>query len=68
MQVVQDGLLWYVVPQHTNSLRTKKQTTKFSSTKFQKQKFVQVLSYSEFKDWRANSVDLDEVAHYETIG
>ena len=26
---------------------------------------VQVISYLEFKDWRANSVDLDEVAHYE---
>ena len=23
------------------------------------------ISYSEFKDWRANSVDLDEVAHSE---
>ena len=23
------------------------------------------MSYLEFKDWRANSADLDEVAHYE---
>ena len=26
---------------------------------------AQALSYGEFKDYRANSVDLDEVAHYE---
>ena len=25
----------------------------------------QAISYLEFKDWRANSVDLDDVAHYE---
>ena len=40
------------------------QTTKFPSAKLQK-KIIQAISYSELKDYRANSVDLDEVAHDE---
>ena len=47
-----------------NYFTTKKQTTKFSSANFQK-----MLSSSyiilRFQDQRANSVDLDEVAHDE---
>ena len=31
----------------------------------QEKNFVPALSYSEFKDSRANTVDTDEVAHYE---
>ena len=46
-----------------NSLTTKKQTTKFSSANFQKCQ-VQALSYCEFKDLRANSVDLDGIKSY----
>ena len=44
------------------TLTRKKRATKFSSAKFKK--IIQAISNSEFKDWRANSVDLDEVAHY----
>ena len=40
------------------------QTTKFSSVKIHKI-FIQAMSYSEFKDERGKSVDLDEVAHDE---
>ena len=39
---------------------------KFPSAKF-KRKFIKVISNSEFKDKRTNSVDLDEVAHYEPL-
>ena len=50
------------------SLTTKKQTTKFSSAKLKK-KYIQAISYSEFKDEWASSEDLDEMAqndrHYE---
>ena len=49
---------------YPNSLTTKQQTTKFSSAKFKKN-FTQAISYSEFKDYRANGVDLGEVAHDE---
>ena len=38
--------------------------TKFTSAKFNKI-FVQALSHWEFKEQRANSVDLDEAACYE---
>ena len=47
-----------------NSLTTNKQVTKFSSANFQKI-YVKTISYLEFKDKRANSVDLDEEAHDE---
>ena len=42
----------------------KKQTTKCSSAKKSK-KVKSKLYHIEFKDWRANSVDLGEVAHHE---
>ena len=45
-----------------NSLTTKKQTTKFSSANFQK---MLNPSHIIFRIQRANSLDLDEVAHYE---
>ena len=48
-----------------NSLSAKKQTTKFTSAKIKKKCIVQYISYWEFKEYRANSVDLDEAAHYE---
>ena len=48
-----------------NSFTTKKQMTKFSSANFQKICNPSYISYWEFKDHRANSVDLDEVAHDE---
>ena len=48
-----------------NSLTSKKQMTKLPSANFQKKCQVQAISYWELKDSRANSVDLDEVAHYE---
>ena len=38
--------------------------TKFSSANFQKM-LSSSQSCGEFRDWRVNSVDLDEVAHYE---
>ena len=44
---------------------TEKQMTKYSSANFQKMWSPSYISYREFKDLRANSVDLDEVAHYE---
>ena len=48
----------------------KRQTTKFFSGKFESAKFeqkvfLQAISYSEFRDQRENSVDIDEVAHDE---
>ena len=49
-----------------NSLNTKKQTTHFSTAKKKKKKKnIHANSYSKFRDWRTNSVELDEVAHYE---
>ena len=49
-----------------NSLTTKKADDKVFVCKIsRKKKFIQAISYSEFKGLRANSVDLDEVAHDE---
>ena len=47
-----------------NLLSAKKQMTKFSLQNF-KIRLAQEISYWEFKDYRAISVDLDEGAHYE---
>ena len=43
-----------------NSFTTKKQTTKFSSANLQRN-----VNFKLYLDLRANSVDLDEVAHYK---
>ena len=48
-----------------NSLSTKKQTTKFSSANFQKMLSPSYIILKIQRLERANSVDLDEVAHYE---
>ena len=45
-----------------NSLNTKKQATHFSAAK---KNSIHANSYSEFRDWRTNSVELNEVSHYE---
>ena len=45
-----------------------KQTIKFMSAEFQKKKLKKIvtpISYSELKEQRINSVDPDEVAHFE---
>ena len=47
-----------------NSLTTKKQTTIFSSTNFQNMLSTNYIIVYFFKIKMANSVDLDEVAHY----
>ena len=39
--------------------------SKYTPAKSRKKIFVQAVSYLEFKDYRANSVDPDEEAHYE---
>ena len=48
-----------------NSLTTKKADDKIFVCKIKNN--IQAILYSEFKDWRANSVDLDEVAHHEPL-
>ena len=47
-----------------NSLNTKKQTTHFSAAK-KKKKTSTPIHIQNFRDWRTNNVELDEVAHYE---
>ena len=48
-----------------NSLTTEKHTTKFSSANFSKKKLNPCYFIMRIQRQRANSVDLDEVAHYE---
>ena len=45
------------------NLKSQKHLTKCMSAKFQC--FIIAISYWEFKDWKANNVDPDEVAHDE---
>ena len=63
LQALADCYLSHVSSEFLNSLTTEKQTTKFSSANFQIK--VQAVSYREIKHYRANSVDLDEMAHDE---
>ena len=48
------------------SLTTKEQTTKFSSAKFQKGVKSKLYRSQNSKARRANCVDLDEMAYYES--
>ena len=50
---------------YINSVTIKKQTKKISSANFQKKKIRSNCIILRFQRQRGNSVDLDEVAHYE---
>ena len=49
-----------------NSLSAKRQKTNFTSAKFRK-RFFQAILYLEFRSYKTNSIDLDEVAHNEPL-
>ena len=52
---------------HLTDREPKEKTPKNLSAKFQKRYSVQAISYSEFKNYRAKSVDPDEVAHLHCL-